>query len=466
MTATSQPGAQPPVLTARNFWIIFALIIVFGAVVRITFPAAFRDTGFDEVLYRRYVNMMDGGQQTVGVFQRDLSMKGYTMKLNGSGAATMPGLVEFFLRSQRMAGTECELPPTRFLYIYTSWLWKSAQFGSAPPLSLAELKQPVVPGDRSKDPNRRDPALASLHNVACLFSVLLMITGGLFAMRAVGRGAGLAVLALMACDPLELHLSQHALIDGFFAFWAAMCLWTTWECLRNPRSLPWLSAHAACLALMVMTKENAFFVYCGLAAAVIANRWIRYGEVTRRFILVSIAGPLLGVALLVVMAGGISQFTEVYQTLIAKAQNLPYAKLTGDGPWHRYIIDLLIVSPIVVCLALGALFVLAGRKKEIAFLAVFVAASYLIMCNVRYGMNLRYASIWELPLRTAAFAMVWEMCARFGRRQWLVATAAIVALCGYEFRQYKILATNSDLPLYETITLDLLRLQNVIKPAP
>ena len=364
MNAIAQPGAQPPVLTARVFWILFALIAIVGATVRIRDSATFRRTGFDEVLYRRYVNMMDGGQQTVGVFQRDLSMKGYAMKLNGSGTAVMPGMVEFFLRSQRAPGTECELPPTRFLYLYTSWLWKNVQFGSAPPLSLAELQKPPLANDRSQDADHRDPALASLHRVACLFSVLLMMAGGLFAMRAASRGAGLAVLALMAFDPLQIHLSQHALIDGFFAFWAVMCLWTTWECLRQPASLPWLAAHSACLALMVMTKENAFFVYCGLAGVVLMNRWLAFGTVTPRFILASIAGPLFAVALLAWMSGGIGPFIEVYQTVVAKAQNLPYAQMTGDGPWYRYLLDLFIVSPVVVCLALGALFPSRREKRR------------------------------------------------------------------------------------------------------
>ncbi len=465
MNAIAQPGAQPPVLTARIFWILFALIAIVGAAIRIADSAAFRRTGFDEVIYRRYVNMMDGGRHVVGTFQQDMSMHGYAYNVRGSGAEAMPDLVNFFFQSQRKPGSECELPPTRFLYIYTSWLWKNVQFGSQPPLAMAEMQKPVTT-DRSQDADHRDPALASLHRVSCLFSVLLMIAGGLSAMRMLGKAAGLGVLALMACDPLQIHFSQHALIDGFFTFWAVMCIWTTWECLRNPRSVPWLSAHTACLALMVMTKENAFFVYCALAAAVISNIWLKFGTVTRRFVLLSIAGPLLGVAILTTLSGGIGPFIEVYQTLVAKAQNLAYARLTGDGPWHRYLIDLLTVSPIVVCLALGALFAVVPHRRELAFFAVFIAASYLIMCNVRYGMNLRYASIWELPLRAAAFCMVWQMCARLGHRQWLGATAAILAICGYEFRQYTILATNPALPLYETVTSDLLRLQNVIKNAP
>ena len=465
MNAPAQPGTETPVLTPRVFWILFALIAIVGASIRIMDSAAFRRTGFDEVLYRRYVNMMDGGKQAIGTFQQDHTMKGYGFTVNGSGAAAMPDLVDFFLQSQRKPGAECELPPTRFLYIYTSWLWKNVQFGSQPPLAIAEMQKPLT-DDRSQDADHRDPALASLHRISCLFSVLLMIAGGIFAMRMLGRGAGLGVLALMSCDPLQIHFSQHALIDGFFTFWAVMCMWTTWECLRNPRSVAWLAAHTACLALMVMTKENAFFVYCALSVVVLSNRWLAFGKVTPRFVLLSIAGPLLGVAVLVTLAGGMSPFIEVYQTLVSKAQNLAYAKLTGDGPWHRYLIDLLTMSPIVVCLALGALFAVVPRRRELAFFAVFVAASYLIMCNVRYGMNLRYASIWELPLRAAAFCMVWQMCARLGHRQWLGATAAIIALCGYEFRQYTILATNPALPLYETVTADLLRLQNVIKGSP
>ena len=464
MNAPAQPGTETPVLSARVFWIFFVLIALVGASIRIMDTAAFRRTGFDELLYRRYVNMMDGGEQVAGVFQRDLSMKGYVMKLNGSGAAVMPGMVEFFLRSQRAAGTECELPPTRFLYLYTSWLWKNVQFGAAPPLSLGELQKPGKDRDRSQDADHRDPALASLHRVACLFSILLMVAGGLFAMRSVGRGAGLAVLALMAFDPLQMHLSQHAMIDGFFAFWATMCLWTTWECLRNPASRAWLIAHAVCLALMVMTKENAFFVYCGLGGVVIANRWLAFGKVTSRFILASIAGPLAAIALLACMSGGISPFIEVYRTVVSKAQNLRYARLTGDGPWYRYLLDLFIVSPIVVCLAIGALFSLTPKRKELAFVAVFVAVSYLVMCNIRYGMNLRYASIWELPLRVSAFAMLWQVCSRFGRRQWLAATMAVIALCTCELRQYFILATNPEMPLYETIPGELLQLLRVIKP--
>ncbi len=470
-----QPKPTASRLSARTFWILFLLISVVGTAIRVSDSASWRRTGFDELIYRRYVNMMDGGKQVVPVFRKGQPMSVWTKDVERTGAAAMPDLTDFFLETQESKETECELPPTRFLYIYTSWLWKCVQFGNEPPMPVGQLNA-VSGDDRSQDADHRDPALASLHRVACLFVTLLMIAGGLFASRVFGRGAGLGVLALMAFDPMQIHFSQHALIDGFFTFWAVMALWTTWECLRAPNDKRWLIAHGAILALMVLTKENAFFVYCALAAVVIANRWAKWGTVSPRFLAVSVIAPGVGVLLLMMLAGGASSFIAVYSTLVAKAQNLDYARLTGDGPWYRYFIDLMIISPIVLILAIGALFKIVPVRKELMYFTVFVAASYLIMCNVKYGMNLRYASIWELPLRAAAVLMVWELCKRFGQRRELVATLMIAGICALEFRQYLILGTDSRssiirqeksdenvVPLYELVTEQLLQRVNVIK---
>lgn len=432
--------------------------------------AAWRKTGFDELLYRRYVNLMDGGTQRLGVFQKDQSLKEWEFKVDGTGAGAMPSLTSLFIRTQAVEGTECELPPTRFLYIYTSWLWKNARFGEQPPLAMAELgaewRMPDAAWakqERSRDADHRDPALASLHDVARWATIFTVLVAGLFASRLLGRGPGLAVMALMAVDPVQLHLSQHAMIDAFFLLMATLCVWTTWECLRAPENGRWLVAHGVALMLMVLTKENAFFVYCALAGTVLANRWLKFGRVTPRFLVASVLGPLLGVIILVMLAGGVGPFTDVYMTLVRKAQNLPYAQLTGDGPWYRYLVDLMTVSPIVLVLALGSVFAVMPRRRELAYLACFVAGSYLIMCNVKYGMNLRYASIWELPLRAGAALMIWDVCARFGRRQWMVAALAVGGLCVYEFRQYVIFEVRPDPSLYELVPADLLKKVNILK---
>ena len=121
-----------------------------------------------------------------------------------------------------------------------------------------------------------------------------------------GWRIGLCVMALMVCAPTQIHMAQHALIDGFFAFWATASLWLLWENLRRPNYAPLLALYGLNLTLLVLTKENAMFVYLGLLAALTANRWLHFGTITSSLLGVSIIGPLAGVVTLVFLCGGVT----------------------------------------------------------------------------------------------------------------------------------------------------------------
>src|SRR5438128_1180243 len=200
--------------------------------------------GFDEGLYRLYVN--------------DLSR---------IGVISYRKIVDHYIVTQKGLSYSI-LPPVRFFYIFAAYLWHLA-FGTE--------------------------ALSALRDVASLFSILTLILSGIFAWRLKGPAYALGVLALMSCAPTQIHMSQHALVDGFFTFWALLCLWTLWENLRAPRDWRWLVAYVVALALLVLTKENSFFVWVALVAIVVVNRWLRFGTVTRELLLATIVGPLLGV---------------------------------------------------------------------------------------------------------------------------------------------------------------------------
>ncbi|MEA3209176.1 MAG: hypothetical protein QOE70_2233 [Chthoniobacter sp.] len=421
------PPASAPGLSPKLAWLAALLIVLAAIAVRVYPSAGFTGVGFDEALYRENV-----------------------IKLDQVGVSNYPAICQVFLEDQRKPDVITKLPPTRFLYIFTSWIMKRATFGDAPPVPPRTLGFPD-----------KDPALASLHRVSCLFSILTVIAAGLCAYRMLGHQAMLGVLALVAFTPTQIHMSQHALIDGFFAFWATMCLWLLWENLRRPNDLRWLSALGGSLACMVMTKENSFFVFLALGGLVIANRWAKFGRVTPKLLAVSVAGPLLGVTALITLAGGLTPFIEIYQLLVTKAQTLTYAIKTGDGPWHRYLVDMLIASPIVLLLAIGGLFTQLKKDRAYIYLALFVGLTYAVMCNIKYAMNLRYATIWDLPLCALAVAQIGDLSKVFGRRQALATTLIVAGLCAYGLRQYLILF--SDFPLYELVTEGLLRAVKILK---
>ena len=404
-TAPAPPGRKLPVSVAVGF----LLVALIGIFLRIYPSSSFNALGYDEGLYR-----------------------GYVTDLINHGVTSYPDFAEHYVERQQQLPSAI-LPPTRFLYIFSAYLWHG-----------------VTGAD----------ALLSLHRVSCLFSILLLFAAAGFAWRLAGLAWALGVFALMSCAPTQIHMAQHALIDGFFAFWATLSLWLLWENLRRPNNALRLSLFAASLALMVLTKENAVFAYFGLLALLGINRWLRFGTITRSLLLVTLAGPLAGVVILIFLCGGAETFYLTYRLLVSKASVLPYAIATGDGPWYRYLVDLLLASPLIFLLAWGAIFRLKLANKESLYLVVFIAATYAVMCNVRYGMNLRYTNMWDMPLRYLAFACLSDLTSSIRRRE-VVMVIAITFLCAIDLRQYHIFFVQHD--LYELVTGGLLRALQILK---
>ena len=141
---------------------------------------------------------------------------------------------------------------------------------------------------------------------------------------------------------------------------------------------------------------------------------------------------------------------------------MTYAIRTGDGPWFRYLVDLLCASPLTLLLAIGAIFHLKKGKKPLLYLTGFIGFSYLIMCNVRYGMNLRYTNMWDMPLRFLAFTQLATFASRLGRRENIALIAGVLALGAYDLRQYDILFVQFDVD-YEMISANLLQALRILK---
>jgi 4-amino-4-deoxy-L-arabinose transferase-like glycosyltransferase len=388
----------------------FLFVAVVGVTLRIYPSSKFNGVGYDEGLYRNYV-----------------------VELIHTGVTNYPDLAENHVKRQAQLASAV-LPPTRFLYIFCAYLWHEAS-GAEP--------------------------LIALHRISTLFSILLLFAAGGFAYRLGGASIGLGVFALMSCAPTQIHMAQHALIDGFFAFWATLCVWFLWENLRRPGDWRWLASYTAALALMVLTKENAAFAYTGLLAVLALNRWLRFGSVTPRLLILTIAGPLIGVVVLVFLCGGITTFVETYRLLVSKASVLPYAIATGDGPWYRYLVDLLLVSPVIFLLGWGGIVTLRKTDRASIYLITFMAATYLVMCNVRYGMNLRYTNMWDMPMRYLAVVCLMNVTQSMSRNRSAAIAGSIAVLCFLDLRQYQIFFMEHD--LYELVTGGLLRAVNMLK---
>ena len=332
------------------------------------------------------------------------------------------------------------LPPTRCVYIMLGWAWDSV-FHSGPRMSL--------------------------RYVAAIFSVLSFLLSGLFAFRLGGTRLGLTVAALMAVAPLELVMAHRELVDGVFAFWALLSLWLLWENMQRPGRLGWLAAYAGSIAVMVLTKENAFFATVAmggiLGAAALAPR-LNLGKAAWSTVAATFAGGVLGVAVLVCLAGSPRTLIETYSLLVAKAEKMTFAYQSGGGPWFRYIIDLMLVSPSVLLPAIGGIFALRRDSRQGIFLLLFMVFSCAVMVNVRNGMNVRYATMWDMPLCYLAAGPILQMAGALRRAPVVAAVILLAVVGGVELHQYCVIFVQHDVG--DPITQFLMYSLEIIRAAP
>jgi hypothetical protein len=113
MKADSQPESARPL--SRPVLLGFILVAIIGIILRVYPSAGFTGIGFDEGLYRNYVT-----------------------HLINHGVTSYPDFAEHYVERQQKLETVI-LPPTRFLYIFSAYLWHEIT-GADALLSLHEFR--------------------------------------------------------------------------------------------------------------------------------------------------------------------------------------------------------------------------------------------------------------------------------------------------------------------------------------
>jgi 4-amino-4-deoxy-L-arabinose transferase-like glycosyltransferase len=267
---------------------------------------------------------------------------------------------------------------------------------------------------------------------------------------------------LVATAPLQIQLAQHTFIDAYFSFWAIATFWLTWENLQHPRHWGWLSVYTFCLIVLVLTKESAAFVVAAIIGIFVLNSVLRIGTVTSHLVAATFIGPALAMLFLAAMMGGIGECVRFYEMCVARNRTNVYAFIAQDGPWYRYLVDFVLMSPVIVALALGRTFNLRKTEQPELMMTAFLGLSFLFMANVTYGMSLRFAAYWDIPLAWLACSQILRLTGQFPKVPPAIISGVlflIVAACNLQ--QYNRFFVQG--ALYDPITAELVKAANLLK---
>jgi 4-amino-4-deoxy-L-arabinose transferase-like glycosyltransferase len=391
--------------------ILLALILAAGTFLRIWPSAGFKLVGIDEHNYATYVEQ--------------------TLKYGLTGYGHV---VDDYITSQ-VKERQAVVPATRIGFIW-------------PTAIVARIT--------------RLDSLSAVHAVSATSAILLLFATAAIGMRFGRARQTLVLTALMAVAPLQVALAQRALGDEYFAFWAVLSAWFFFECLQNRQSRRWFVAFGISFFMLVLTKENAAFVCAALLAVWL---WFAVAGISRPNYVLVFVMFISGAAAVLVLAsllGGISEWITFYRMYGQKSSGIPYVIQFQDGAWYRYLIDFTLLSPLVVALTFGRVFMIEKKEAPDLFWGLFLGFSFVAMSIVPFGFSLRFAAYWDVPLRWLAASQLVILSGRFSAR-WRNPTliTALALILVVDLEQYCRLFVKAE--IYDPVSSHLLRASKLVK---
>ena len=300
---------------------------------------------------------------------------------------------------------------------------------------------------------------SNLAVLSLIFGLATVVVVLLLARRWVGPVYGMLTTLLVAVSPLGTMLSRRALQDTCFAFVVAVSLLFFDRCLRGERrrsDLWWLGV---ALVAGFLTKETMLFLYPAFLLAglcYVRNGWRDKVPIAIPFIV----APLIHLAVVVWLSGGLQACLNTYRSYAAMQKTIPYALQFQNGPWFRYLVDLMLLSPLAVVLAvIGA----ASPSRCPRAVLVFMLAALAVMSVISI-LNVRFILFLDPCLRVYAVLGVMALVRRIpGSWQFQCALAAIlfVMVVGSDLFQFYRLFEAAG--VYDPVTAELIRANGFIR---
>jgi hypothetical protein len=206
-------------------------------------------------------------------------------------------------------------------------------------------------------------AYPSLQRISLLALLALLVVAFVGFRRAAGAPVATAVALLLAVSPLQLGMARRALGDSLNTTLWTVSIFSYVEALASDRRRGWLAV-AAAFAVTLLAKES------NLALLPIALVLLAVDAATRRrapSLLALACSTVLPFALAtmatLLAAGGPATALESLLVTVRQASDNPYAIRFGSGPWYRYVVDFLLLSPWTLLLYVVWLGMLARTRR-------------------------------------------------------------------------------------------------------
>ena len=248
----------------------------------------------------------------------------------------------------------------------------------------------------------------------------------------------LLTVLLLASSPLMLGLSRRALVDSPVNLLWGLAVWLFLDVLSKPKGFSYIFFLITLLVAITFKETSLILIPFFVLAGIIGRR---KGAVIKTFQIWGVViCPLVFIFLFYGWVyGGLGPLKAaamaIAKTHFSSNYPNPYAIYYCSGPWFKYLLDFLLLTPIVTLLFIGYAGYLCVHRtaldfKKTYFMLYFVYV-YGVLSSLAHTKVVRFVVNLEMVMGLFAVLMLVEVLKGLGdqkRKRWLVYAAVGIFL--------------------------------------
>lgn len=308
--------------------------------------------------------------------------------INKNGLAGFPKLAKVYVNNEQ---ARLFSPPSRVAYILATAAWLKLF-----PHTFVSLAQ---------------------FSFFCFVLFLAVIFS--FSRRHFGTDIAYFLTLLLSSSPLMMAMSRRVLSDMFGNLLWGLAVWLFLDFLEKKGRLKYFVFLVVCY-LSILARESSVVLLIFFAAFFVIYKYIYGQKISSIYLLGIVVLPMIlaGITYVFLFKGISNAFNianaifSTHTSTILSAQINIYAKLYCTGPWYRYIIDYLLLSPITTLLFIGYFFhIIFIRKFELktTYFMSYFTIIFIICSNLRYSKIVRFVMNLDMVVTLFAIFFLYEV---------------------------------------------------------
>lgn len=250
-------------------------------------------------------------------------------------------------------------------------------------------------------------------SLLCFVSLLAVFL--YFSTKFFGRQIGWLSTLVLSCSPLLMSSGRRVLQDSNLNLFWGLTVWLFLDFLIDKRRLKFI-LFILVYSAAITIKESSLILLVFFICAFLLFKYKYKQSISTSYLWGIIILPFIfSGALYVFLLGGCSNVVSLVQFMLRT--HFPGVitnsySLYAMGPWYKYIIDYLILTPITTLLCIGYfLYVLFSRKFEwkIMYFMLYIVIVLTILGSMKYSKIVRFIAPLDMAVSLFSVLALYEL---------------------------------------------------------